>query len=96
MTQIVTIVRSYITNMWFAVCEELPCQSEQANSKDLFAVAVTAGKLIADLKKFPQQNWSILLGYLIRSLTTMSSASSTLHQYKFWGERKFPPIQYTV
>ena len=93
MTQIVTIVRGYITSMWVAVCDELPCQSEQANSKDPFAVA---GKLIADLKKFPQQNWSILLGYLICSLTTMSSASSTLHQYKFLGERKFPPIQYTV
>ena len=96
MTQIVTIVRGYITSMWVAVCEELPCQSEQANSKDPFAVAVTAGKLIADLKIFPQQNWSILLGYLICSLTTMSSASSTLPQYKFLGERKFPPRQYTI
>ena len=55
MTQIVTIVRGYITSMWVAVYDELPCQSKQANSKDPFAVAVavTAGKLIADLKKFP-------------------------------------------
>ena len=51
MTQIVKIVRGYITSMWVAVCEELPCQSEEANSKDPFAVVVTAGKLIENLKK---------------------------------------------
>ena len=30
-----------------------------------------------------------LLGYWIRSSMTMFSASSTLRQHKFWGERNF-------
>ena len=51
-----TIVRGNhaYKSMWVAVAEELPCQREQVNSKDSFAVAVMTGELIIGSEKFPQ------------------------------------------
>ena len=50
-----TIVRRYhaYQSVSVAVSEKLPRQREGANSEDLFAVAVTTGKLIVGSRKFP-------------------------------------------
>ena len=62
-----TIVRRYhaYQSVSVAVSEKLPRQREGANSEDLFAVAVTTGKLIVGSRKISsflkllQQNRSI-------------------------------------
>ena len=53
LSNVETIVRHYYAyqSVSVAVGEKLPCQWEGANSEDLFAVAVTTGKLIIGREK---------------------------------------------
>ena len=55
------IARGYhiYQSMWVAVGDKLPCQREQANSKDPFAVAVMKGELIVG--GFPNKTFRSLL-----------------------------------
>ena len=55
-----TTVRRYhaYQSVSVAVGEELPCQREGANSKDLFAVAVMTGSIVGR-EKFPLDAWII-------------------------------------
>ena len=50
-------------SVWVAVGDKLPCQREQANSEDLFAVVVTKGELI--LGRFPKK-FSTVCSVLLR------------------------------
>ena len=87
--------------MWVAVGDKLPCQREQANSEDLFAVAVTKGELILGHfpKKFPQFAWCFYdeVGSILsldtrlygNALRFLNLSGKNLRRKKFSGEEIF-------